>query len=68
MSSQLKNTRYNVYLRDEANRAIEILFTRLQEAGEIPRNAVIADVGQYRALIITYALLQAVKDCNLATD
>jgi len=56
-----KNNRYNIYLRDEANHVIETLFVRLQELGEIPRNATIDEIGQYRAQIITYALLEAVK-------
>lgn len=55
------SNRVNVYLRDEANKAIEILFARLQEQGEIPQKATLADVGAYRAQIITYALLLAVK-------
>lgn len=57
----VKPNRVNVYLRDEANRAIETLFTRLQERGDIPKNATVEDIGTYRAQIITYALLLAVE-------
>lgn len=56
-----KGQRSNIYLQTEALRNLEILFKRLQEAGEIPAKATVEQVGEYRSLIITYALKLAVE-------
>lgn len=59
--------RSNIYLQADAIRNLETLFTRLQEAGEIPAKATVADVGEYRSKIITYALQLAVEAESLIT-
>lgn len=46
--------RYNIYLKQEAEDNLQVIFEHLKMAGEIPANA--TEIGEYRAQCISYAL------------
>jgi len=46
--------RHNIYLRQPAEDGLRAIFDYLKWQGEIPANA--ADIGQYKAVCITFAI------------
>lgn len=52
--------RYNIYLRGEIEKSLDIIFQYLKSIGDIPTNA--TEIGEYRAQCIGFAVRYLVAD------
>jgi hypothetical protein len=49
-----------LYLRDETERELEVIFNHIKSLGDIPSNA--TDIGKYRAQCVAFAIRHTVND------